>query len=78
MYKEYKEKEGEVVSGVVQRIEGRNVYMDLGKSVGVLFPSEQIVSGTLPHRPTDESVYSQSRGWPQRAGNNFEPRLILK
>jgi N utilization substance protein A len=42
MYKEYKEKEGEVISGTVQRIEGRNVYVDLGKSVGVLFPMEQI------------------------------------
>ena len=42
MFAEYKGKEGEVVSGTVQRIEGRNVYIDLGKSVGVLFPSEQI------------------------------------
>ncbi|HEX8974682.1 MAG TPA: transcription termination factor NusA [Patescibacteria group bacterium] len=42
MFAEYKGKEGEVVSGSVQRIEGRNVYIDLGKSVGVLFPSEQV------------------------------------
>jgi len=42
MFAEYKEKEGEVVSGIVQRIEGRNTYIDLGKSVGVLFPSEQV------------------------------------
>ncbi len=42
MFAEYKEKEGEVVSGTVQRIEGRNTYIDLGKSVGVLFPSEQV------------------------------------
>ena len=42
MFEEYKEKEGEVISGVVQRVEGRNVFVDLGKSVGVLFPSEQI------------------------------------
>lgn len=42
MFKEYKEKEGEVVNGSVQRIEGRNVYIDLGKSVGVLFPQEQV------------------------------------
>jgi N utilization substance protein A len=42
MYKEYKEKEGEVISGTVQRVEGRNVFVDLGKSVGVIFPSEQI------------------------------------
>lgn len=42
MFAEYKGKEGEVVSGAVQRIEGRNAYIDLGKSTGVLFPSEQV------------------------------------
>ncbi len=42
MYEEYKSREGEVVNGTIQRIEGRNVFLDLGKSVGVLFPSEQI------------------------------------
>lgn len=42
MYGEYKEKEGEVVNGTVQRVEGKNVFVDLGKSIGVLFPSEQI------------------------------------
>lgn len=42
MFNEYKEKEGEAVNGIVQRIEGRNVFVDLGKSVGILFPSEQI------------------------------------
>ena len=41
MYIEYKEKEGQVVNGIVQRVEGRNVFVDLGKSVGILFPSEQ-------------------------------------
>jgi N utilization substance protein A len=42
MYEEYKEKEGQVVNGIVQRIEGRNIFIDLGKSIGVLFPSEQV------------------------------------
>ena len=42
MYDEYKQKEGEVLSGVIQRIEGRNIFVDLGKSTGVLFPSEQV------------------------------------
>ncbi len=42
MFEEYKEKEGQVVSGIVQRVEGRNVFVDLGKSIGILFPSEQI------------------------------------
>lgn len=42
MYDEYKNREGEVVSGIVQRIEGRNVFVDLGKSVGVLLYGEQV------------------------------------
>jgi len=42
MFKEYKSKEGEIINGSVHRVEGRNVYIDLGKSIGVLYPSEQI------------------------------------
>jgi N utilization substance protein A len=42
MYEEYKDREGEVVNGTVQRVEGRNVFVDLGKSTGILFPSEQV------------------------------------
>jgi N utilization substance protein A len=42
MFEEYKEKEGQVVNGIVQRVEGRNVFVDLGKSTGILFPSEQV------------------------------------
>ncbi len=42
MFEEYKGREGQMVSGVVQRIEGRNVFLDLGKSIGILFPSEQV------------------------------------
>ncbi len=40
--KEYKEKEGEVISGIVQRAEGRNVFVDLGKVLGVLSKEEQL------------------------------------
>lgn len=42
MFEEYKNREGEIISGVVQRLDGRNIFIDLGKSVGVLFPSEQV------------------------------------
>lgn len=42
MFEEFKNKEGEVISGTIQRIEGRTVFVDMGKSVGALFPSEQI------------------------------------
>ncbi len=39
---EFKDKEGEVITGVVQRREGRNVLVDLGKAVGRLSMEEQI------------------------------------
>ena len=41
-YAEYKNKEGEIVSGIIQRVEGRNVFVDLGRGVGVLPPEEQL------------------------------------
>ena len=39
---EFKEKENKIVSGVIQRIEKRNVYVDLGKTFGILPASEGI------------------------------------
>lgn len=44
VYAEYKDKEGEVISGVVQRVEGRNAFLDIGKAIGILPASEQILS----------------------------------
>jgi len=40
--KEYQDKEGEIVSGVVQRIEKGNVYVDLGRATGIMFYNEAI------------------------------------
>ncbi|HEY8172700.1 MAG TPA: transcription termination factor NusA [Dehalococcoidia bacterium] len=42
VYEEYSGKEGDLVSGVVQRLEGRNVIVDLGKTEAVLPPPEQV------------------------------------
>lgn len=39
---EYRTKEGEVVSGIVQRAEGDNIFFDIGKALGVLVLAEQI------------------------------------
>ena len=41
-YEEFKNRQGEIVSGVVQRIEGRNVFVDLGRAVALLPPEEQV------------------------------------
>ncbi|HET9200416.1 MAG TPA: transcription termination factor NusA [Dehalococcoidia bacterium] len=42
VYKEYSEKSSDIVSGVVQRVEPRAVIIDLGKTEGVLPPTEQV------------------------------------
>jgi N utilization substance protein A len=42
VFEEFKDKQGEVVNGTVQRVEGRNVLIDVGKAVGILYPAEQI------------------------------------
>lgn len=42
VFEEYKSKEGQVISGIVQRVEGRNVFMDIGKTLGILTREEQV------------------------------------
>lgn len=49
IFNEFKSKEGELISGIVQRIEGRNVFLDIGKTLGVL-PREEQVQGEF-YRP---------------------------
>lgn len=41
-YDEYKEKEGEIISGIVQRLDGDVVFVDVGRTTGILPPSEQV------------------------------------
>jgi N utilization substance protein A len=41
-FSDYKSKERTLQNGLVQRVEGDTVLIDLGKATGVLFPSEQI------------------------------------
>ena len=42
VFDEYKTKEGEIISGIVQRIEGDTVFVDIGRVTGILFPTEQV------------------------------------
>ncbi len=42
LFTDFKAKERQLISGMVQRLEGDTVLVDLGKTTGVLFPSEQI------------------------------------
>lgn len=49
IFNEYKSKEDDIISGIVQRVEGRNVFFDIGKTLGVL-PREEQVPGEF-YRP---------------------------
>lgn len=42
VFEEFASREGDIVTGVVQRIEQRNVYIELGKTEAILSPAEQI------------------------------------
>jgi len=49
IFSEYKSKEGGIISGIVQRVEGRTVFLDIGKTLGIL-PREEQVPGEF-YRP---------------------------
>jgi len=42
LYEEFKSKEHKIVNGTVQRVEGQNVIVDLGKINGIMLVSDQI------------------------------------
>ena len=71
IFSEFKNKEHEVVAGVVQRHEGRVVLVDLDKAVGVLPAEEQIMNER--YRPGDRiKVYIKQVGVTPRG-----PEIIL-
>ena len=42
IFTEFKQKEDQLVSAVVQRIEGRTLFLDIGKTTGIMPPKDQI------------------------------------
>ncbi|MBI3458852.1 transcription termination/antitermination protein NusA [Candidatus Azambacteria bacterium] len=42
IFKDFKKKEGEIISGIIQRIDNGDVIVDLGKIIGILPLNEQI------------------------------------
>lgn len=57
LYDEYYGKEKEVVTGIVQRVMGKNVSINLGKADAVLSENEQ-AAGNLPADRENKGVYS--------------------
>ena len=46
VYEEYYSREGDIITGVITRVEGKNVYINLGKTEAILPPTEQIATET--------------------------------
>jgi len=80
-FKEYKDKEGEVVSGIVQRIEPTAIFLDIGRTSGIL-PKKEQVPGEQ-YRPGQRlKLYvvatEQSSKGPQVVLSRIYPKLISK
>lgn len=48
VWNEYKDKESELISGIIQRIEPYNIFIDLGRTVAVLPKEEQVFGERYP------------------------------
>jgi len=46
VYEEYYSREGDIITGVITRVEGKNVFINLGKTEAILPPTEQIATET--------------------------------
>ena len=80
-FKEFKDKEGEVVSGIVQRIEPGAVFLDIGRTSAVLPRKEQIYNEQ--YRPGQRiklfilEAEQTSKG-PQILVSRIYPKLVSK
>lgn len=81
VYKEYEDKEGEVLSGIVQRADSRAVIIELGKAEAVMPAREQVP--TERYRPNQRlkilltEVNAHARG-PQLIVSRSDARLIRR
>lgn len=79
MYNEYKKMEGQLVTGFIQRVEGRMVLVDLGRATALMPPPEQIP--TEMYRPGARfkfylaSVNETPRG-PEIIASRAHPEIV--
>lgn len=81
IFSEFKKREGEIVSGVIQRKEGPLVFIDLGKTNGLLIPAEQVYTDNYRigqrFRLMILKVDETSRG-PAVLLSRAHPKLVLE
>lgn len=81
IFNEFKSREGEIVSGIVQRLEGRNAYIDIGRTVGIMPPEEQIAMERLRIGERIKTLIFLVEKNPRGSGiflSRAHPRLLKK
>lgn len=81
IYDEFINREGEIVTGIVQRISKGTVYINLGKTEAVLLPNEQIHGETYVHGDRIKTyiieVKNTTKG-PQVSVSRTHPGLVKR
>lgn len=80
--KEYKSKEGQVVSGIIHRFDRGSVFVELGRAMGIMFPTESIPG---EHYRVNErmrfyvlAVQEDFRGQPGIILSRSHPQFVAK
>ena len=81
VYEEYMNRSADIVTGIVQRVEGRNVFVDIGRAEAVLMATAQMPTETYNYGDTLRAyiieVKRTSRG-PQIMLSRTHPGLLKK
>ena len=81
VYEKYSSRENDIVNGIVQRVEGHNVYVDLGSAEAILLPNEQIPGEIYQHHDRIKSyiveVKKTTKG-PQIVLSRTHPGLLRR
>ena len=81
IYEEYVEKENEVLTAIVQRVEKGNAYVELGKTDGILTPNEMIPGETYENNDRIKvyvlEVRKDNKG-PQVVVSRTHPGLVKR
>ena len=81
IYEEFMSREDDIVTGLVSRVENRNVFIDVGKTEAILMPAEQIPGETYEHGDTIKAyiveVKRTNKG-PQIVVSRTHPGLLKR
>ena len=81
IYDEFSNRESDILTGIVQRIEQKNVFIDLGKAEAILAPTEQIPFEQYKHGDRVKSyiieVKKTTKG-PQILASRTHPGLVKR